>query len=355
MTRAQFISIFFIALLVFIIYEAFLIFSPFFNAIFWSAMLAFAFYPVYDHLRKRIGTHETAAAILTTILIYLIVIPPLVIIIVNLTTQAIELYQFAAQYIREGGIEKMIDSIRSFPIIQRVETKVFEWEPLKQNAADWLLSASRNVGNFAAAQVGTITKNLFLVFLTLLLMFVLIFVFLKDGSKIYNFIYQIAPLQERNKKAIFRQINDTFSAVLRGQILTSLTQAAVAGLFFWFLEIPLALFFAAATFLGALIPVTGASAIWFPLVLYLIAIKSYAKAIILFIGGLLVISLIDNFMKPMLIGEKTKLPYLLLFLGILGGLKVYGLLGVFVAPVVLSLFFALIKIYQEEFMKPVRE
>ena len=89
---------------------------------------------------------------------------------------------------------------------------------------------------------------------------------------------------------------------------------------------------------------------WVSFVIYLVIIQSYIKAVILFLLGTFLISLIDNFLKPALIGKRTKLPYFLMFLGILGGLKLYGLSGIFLAPILLSLFFALIQIYREEYL-----
>jgi len=350
MTREQFISLFFIALLIVVIHQICLIFSPFFRAIFWSGILAFGFYPLYGRLRRALKPRETLAAFLMTLGIFLLVVPPVILLAINLTGQAVDLYQGASAYIREGRLEQLVEQIRSIALVQRIEVSLFQWEPLKQNVADWLLNSTRAIGNFAAAQAGTVTKNILLVALNTVLMTVLLFIFLKDGEKIYQFLYDIAPFEEKNKKSLFKQVNETFAAVIRGQLLTSLTQAVVAGFVFWILGLPVPILFAALTFLIALIPVLGASGVWFPLVIYLVTLQQYGKAIVLFFFGTLVISLIDNLMKPALIGEKTKLPYFLLFFGILGGLKLYGLMGIFIAPVILSLFFALTKIYQEKFL-----
>jgi len=350
MTREQFISLFFIALLIVVIHQICLIFSPFFRAIFWSGILAFGFYPLYGRLRRALKPRETLAAFLMTLGIFLLVVPPVILLAINLTGQAVDLYQGASAYIREGRLEQLVEQIRSIALVQRIEVSLFQWEPLKQNVADWLLNSTRAIGNFAAAQAGTVTKNILLVALNTVLMTVLLFIFLKDGEKIYQFLYDIAPFEEKNKKSLFKQVNETFAAVIRGQLLTSLTQAVVAGFVFWILGLPVPILFAALTFLIALIPVLGASGVWFPLVIYLVTLQQYGRAIVLFFFGTLVISLIDNLMKPALIGEKTKLPYFLLFFGILGGLKLYGLMGIFIAPVILSLFFALTKIYQEKFL-----
>ncbi len=350
MTKDQLISLFFIALLIFIVYQVLNIFSPFVHATFWSAILAFGFYPFYAKFRKMVKTHDAIAAFLATFVIFLIVIPPMVVLVVNVTGQAIELSQATVNYIREGKLEQLIEQIREFSVVQRLEAQVFEWNILKDSLETWILNSTRAVGNFTASQVGNITKNFFIVILNIVLMVVLVFIFLKDGHKIYQFIYDIAPLEKANKESIFMHINETFAAVIRGQLLTCLVQALIAGLIFWVLGIPVPIIFALALFISSLIPFIGATGVWLPLVIFLVIQQSYVKAIILLLVGVFIISLIDNILKPAIIGEKTRLPYFLLLFGILGGVAVYGLMGIFLAPVVLSLFFALIKIYQEKYL-----
>ena len=347
MNRQQFISFFFIALLVYVVYQVLLIFSPFFKAIFWSCVLTFAFYPLYVRLKRAIP-RETPAALTMTAIILLVVIPPIVMLLITLTSQAVDLYQATSDYVRSGGIIRLVEEIRSWGFTRNIEEKIVQWEPLQENLTSWLLTTSRSVGNIAAGQAAIWTKNVFFLGLNLVFMAVLIFIFLKDGQTIYQYIYDILPLEEKHKRPVVERMNETFSAVIRGQLVTGLTQAVIAGLVFWILEIPAPILFATFTFLAALIPIVGASTVWGPLVVYLLTIDKTPQAIILFVFGALVISLIDNFMKPILIGEKTRLPYFLLFFGILGGLKLYGIAGIFIAPVVLSIFFALIKIYQEK-------
>ncbi len=350
MKRENFISYFFIIALIFIVYLVFRIFSPFFSAMFWSAVLAFAVYPVYAPLRNRFPNQGTLTAIVMTLLVFVLIILPLAMILINVTTQAIETSQWVYSYIREGRLETLIENVRATNWIQKIETRIVQWDVLKQNLTSWLLAAAKNGGNYTAAQVGTFTKNIFFFLLNFFFMFFLTFVFFKHGMNIYNFIYQVAPFEKGTKDALFQQINDTFTAVIRGQILTSVTQAFTAGITFWLLGLPVPVFFAFLLFMTSLIPILGAASIWVPLVIYLVLSQLYLKAIILGVVGVLGISLLDNIMKPAIIGERTKLPYFLLFFGIMGGLKFFGLTGIFLAPVVLSLFFALIKIYREKYV-----
>ena len=229
MTRTQIVTFFFLALLVFVLYQTVLLFSPFFNAMFGSVILAFAFYPLYVRLLERIPKPTWVPALLMTLFIILLVAPPCIALIVNLANQAIEVYQSITNYIRDGNLEKLIDHIRAIPFIQKVETRLFQWDPLKENTADWIINTSRNLANFSIAQAGVFTKNIFLISLNAIMMCFFVFIFLKDGAKIYDFIYQIAPLEEPNKGLIFTKIHETFSAVIRGQLLTSLVQAVIAG------------------------------------------------------------------------------------------------------------------------------
>ena len=350
MKREQFISFFFIAVLGFIIYEVFCIFAPFFTAIFWAAILTYAFYPVYTRLKMKFPKRNNSIALLMTIAVFLVVVPPLILVLINMTTQIIEFSQWGYGYIRGGNLEKLIAQVRGLPWFQNVQTHVFASQTVRDSLSSWLLTATRTVGNLAASEAGTFTKNIFFVLLNVFFMSFLTFIFFKHGERIYNFTYEIAPFEKETKKALFKQIHETFIAVIRGQLLTSVTQAAVAGIFFASLGVPLPLFFTFLIFLTSLIPVLGAASVWLPIVVYLFLMHLYTKAIILFVAGCFGISLIDNFMKPAIIGERTKLPYFLLFFGIMGGMKLFGLMGIFLAPVVLSLFFALIEIYREKYI-----
>lgn len=353
MTRNQIVTFFFLALLIFMFYQMILLFSPFFSAIFGSIILAFAFYPLYVRLNKVVTKPDWLAALIMTIGIILIVAPPCIALVVNLANQAIELYQNITNYIREGNLEKLIDQIRTMPLIQKVESHLFQWDPLKENTTNLVINTSRNIANFSIAQAGVFTKNIFVISLNALFMCFFVFIFLKDGQKIYEFFYQIAPLEEPNKGTIFSQINATFAAVIRGQLLTSLIQSLIAGITYWLLGIPAPIFFAIATFMGTIIPFIGATGVWLPLVIYLFVLQSYAKAIILFLVGLLLISTIDNIIKPALIGKGAKLSYFLLLFGILGGLQIYGIIGAFLGPLILSTFFVLINIYRENYLEEV--
>ena len=349
MTRDRLVSFFFIALLLVILYHVWLIFFPFFEPIFWASVLAFVFYPVFQKLKKPIGISKTPAALLTVFLILLTVVPIVALVVVQLTVEVVKCYDFLWKSIEDGRLKHLMDQVRLSPFVQKLESHTSLASFIRRNSESWVLNAAKLFGNFTAKQVALGTKNILLFALDFLLTIFLSFFFLRDGHKIYRFIYEVTPLEDRDKKHIFKQINETFAAVLHGQLLTAIAQALTAGIIFWSLALPLPIFFAALTFLSAFIPIMGASLVWLSFVIYLLILKQFTKALVLFFLGTGIISLVDNILKPMFIGQRTKLPYLVLFLGILGGLELYGFVGIFLAPTLISLFFALIKIYREKF------
>jgi len=350
MTHQQIVTAFFIALLVFIISQVLWILSPFARPIFWAAILAFAFYPVHLKVKSALKGHENTPAVITSAIVFVTFVPLAVFVVAGLVGEVLRFSEIATDFVRQGRLTELLMRLESYPVVQKIQHVLFRSDYVQENARHWLENAGASAADFAAKQALHLTKSVFYAPFEFFLILFLIFFFLKDGPKIYEFFYEATPLETPDKKTIFKQINNTFEAVIRGQLLTALAQSSIGGLVYWAVGLPLPIFFAAATFLTSLVPIFGAAAVWLPLTFYLVIKQAYLRAAILFILGVSVISSVDNLLKPILIGKKTKLPYLLLFLGILGGIEVYGLVGMFLAPAVLSLFFSLIAIYREKFL-----
>ena len=346
--RKQIIYVFFFALLLFVTFQLLRIFSPFFETFFWAAMLSFAFYPLHQYL-KRFLKHATVSALITTAVVVLVVFPPTFVVLTNLVGQTIGLYKGVHNYIREGGIESLMQTVQSYGWFQTFQEKVLSSELLKENLSNLLLKTTQMLANLATGQLAKITKNVFFIPMNVILIIFFLFFLIRDGEKIYRFIYNLTPMEESDRKAVFSKLNDVFSGVIRGQFFTSIIQAILAGLSFFFLQLPAPFFFGVATFFTSTIPFTGASTVWVPFAAYLFLTHQIHKAVILTLIGIFVISLSDNILKPIVIGEKAKIPVFLLFLGIFGGLRIYGLIGIFLGPVFITLFFALVKIYQDRY------
>ena len=340
--------VFFIALFLFILYQVGLVLWSFLTPLFWAAVIAFGLYPLYEHERRARPGRDNLSALLVTLLVLLVIAPVVALLIIRLSSECVKLYYWVTESVNEGGLASSIRYLRSLGPVQRLEGFLAD-HSIVVNYKGWLLNTAGDFGRWAAGFTGALTKGLVLLVIDFTLTILFSFFFLRDGDKIYRFIYELTPLDDTNKADVFFQVRETFAAVLRGQIVTAAVQAIVAGVVYWLLGIPLPVLFAALTFLAALIPLFGPPAVWLPIVIYLALARDWGRAAVLLCVGAFVIGLIDNFMKPILIGNRTKLPYLLLFIGILGGLRLYGLIGIFLAPVVLSLFFVLIRIYRQKF------
>ena len=304
MQREPFVSYFFIGLFLFILYQLALIISPFFTASFLAAILAFAFYPLYTIVLKIRRVRPSLAALITTVAVVLIVVLPATFLLITLMQEAVELYQRVNRAIGEGQLDLLVTHIRQALSAEWVQRLWTRWGLVEENVTETVLKAAKSIGNFSAVRLATLTKNIFGWMFNFFLITILLFFFLRDGKHLHDMVFQLLPLSEKTKKTLFAKINETFSAVIRGQLVTSLVQAILTGTTFWLLALPLPFFFGFVAFLTSMIPITGAATVWVPVTIYLFVIQETSKAVALLVIGTFGISLSDNLLKPILIGEK---------------------------------------------------
>jgi predicted PurR-regulated permease PerM len=180
----------------------------------------------------------------------------------------------------------------------------------------------------------------------ILMLLTLFFVF-RDGEAFYQWIRTTIPLSTGRQAQVFDRLAGTVTAVMYGIGITAIVQGTLSGLAYWILGVPFPAFWGLLTAVVAPIPVGGTGLIWVPAGIYLIAADSWVRGVILLCWGALVVSTFDNVLKTLLISERTRLPALLLFFAILGGLKAYGVLGIFLGPLLLSLVITSITLYRE--------
>lgn len=352
MNKNQFFSIFFLAFFAFAIYQLFRIFAPFLETAFWAFILVFAFYPVYDFLeRKFFRGHRFLAALVMTLLICLIIVIPLVYLVRHLSGNAFELYHGVKKLIVTGSWRQFVEFLKHNPLMDHLAQTIPQLNSFLGDKLDnLLLNATKNTGNFVAGHVGAFTKDVFFYFFRFLILIVFVFFFLADGKTIYQFCFDLIPLSLENRTALFATLNNTFTAIIRGQFLTSVIQAVAASLVFLFLNIQPFLFLGLLTFVSSLVPFIGAAGIWVPIDIYFFVTGDIHMGILLLIGGTVGISSIDHVTKPLFIGQHSKMPFVLIFFGILGGISVYGVTGAFIGPIVVAIFFTLIEILRKNYL-----
>jgi predicted PurR-regulated permease PerM len=284
-----------------------------------------------------------------TVLIVLLVAVPVFFLSSVLTAQGLDFYQRLQSSAQSGELQKTLSSWRDTWPGQLWQ----KWGP-RVEASDidlpsLALQGANVATQFLVGQATGIARNLFVFLFDFLIMSFSLFFLFRDGEGFYQTLRDLIPMEPEHKDAIFHRFYETVSAVVQGMVATAVAQGILAGIGFWALSMPFSFLLGCASALFSLQPFGGAAVVWAPCALYLGLSGSWARAVILLIYGTLIVSGVDNIIKPLIIGGRTKLPTLFLFFGILGGLQAYGFLGIFLGPVVLATIMAFVNIYKEEY------
>ena len=211
------------------------------------------------------------------------------------------------------------------------------------DAKSYLQQTVAWIGNNAANIISGTTQAL----LGLMLVFISLFFFLKDGKKFLSYIVKLSPLDDSYDKKIFNRIGLMISSVVRGVLFIAIVQAVLVGVGFYFFGVPNATLWGTVTVFASLFPFVGVALVVFPGVAYLLVTGNLLGAIGLAIWGTLLIGLIDNLLMPVIYGKGSKVHPLIILFSVLGGLYVFGPLGFLVGPMIMSFFIAILEIYRE--------
>lgn len=344
-TRKRLAVYAFFAVLIFLLYQMARLLAPFSGALMWAAVLALALHPPYllvlRLLRDRAGLAASAMTLATLIL----VIGPSIALLVALAGQAVDLYGWVSEGIRSGAFGEEWDKLMAFVSNTLLAYPLLEGLDFKGALMDGVSRLSSSL----ASQVGSVLRDTVVLTLNLLLMLIALFFFFRNGKDYYEAVMELVPLTREQKQSVTRKIHGTFFAVINGVLLVSLYEGIITGVGLAIFGVPFAVLWGFVAFVLAVVPVLGAAGVWFPAALYLGFTGAPLKAVLLAIWGVVLVSVPDNIMKPMLIGRRAKLSTFFLLLGILGGLRVYGVLGILIGPLIVSLLTAFIQFYREEY------
>lgn len=336
-------KIFFWVLLTGLAVLFFRLLAPFFSPILFSLVVALTAYPLYQGCLKVCWKQRHAAAALCMLLLFIFVATPAGVIGSLVTNQLLKLaqtFQFDPNFLNEfTGRGWVSEILKYFQETLGVEINIGEWlKEMLHNSAQYLYQFSPKV---AARTAHFFLTSLISVFLTYFL--------LVDGPRLYHEILELSPLDEKHERLLAHEIRQTLWACIYGYILTALVQAILGAIGFAIAGLKIFLLLGLATFILSFIPFLGAASVWVPATIYFVATGNYGKAIFMFLYGILVISSIDNFLKPILIQGKTKIHPMLLFLAIFGGLQLWGPIGLLAGPTLVAVFLATLKIYRQDF------
>ena len=351
MDRWQLFSVFLLLVLGFLLYQVYLVFAGFLIPAIWAAILALVFYPAYGALLRRLKRAGLAAGIMT-LAIYLMVLLPSLTLGGMVVNQAQELYALVKEKVESGEVRTWLEHARENRMVAMSKRFVPPSIIEKVDLADVGLQASKAGTEFLVGQIGGLARNIANVVVSFFGTLIILFFFFRDGERMVLRLRDVLPMEARHKDAIFAKFYETMLAVVQGMTVTALAQALLSGLAFWVLDVPFWLLLALTAGLASFIPLGGAALIWVPAAIWLAIFGWWGHAIALALWGTLVISVSDNIIRPLIIGEKTGVSTLFLFFGILGGLQAYGVLGVFLGPALLATIVAVFRIYREVYQLP---
>jgi predicted PurR-regulated permease PerM len=326
----------FLLLLALVTLAFFWVLLPFSGAIFWGIVLAIVFAPLHARLLADTGNRPNTAALLTLLLIILMVILPVMLIGAALVDQAVSLYAMvsAGQIDFNAMLRRAIAGLPDWAnsLFQRYQTTIMD--TLQEKLTAGIAQASQMAAHYAV-NVGRNALN-FLVSMTVML-YLLFFLF-RDGRATAARIKRAVPLSSRYKKPLFDNFVTVIRATVKGNVLVAMAQGALGGLIFWFLDVPGPVLWGVVMAFLSLLPAVGAAIIWGPVAAYFLFTGAIWQGAVLALYGVLVIGLVDNVLRPILVGKDTKLPDYLVLLSTIGGMALFGLNGFVIGPVIAAVF-----------------
>ena len=321
------------------LYLCWLMVKPFAGVLAWAAVLVIVFYPVHQRLVRK-TKRPALSALLSCVLVILTILVPVVLV----TIAVLREFSGAAQSL-QSNLAVFLDP--NSPLTGRPLRWLSNFVDVEQLRSQdqllgWLKGKSGSIAGqtlgFLGGALGILVQMFFVVF-TMYYLF-------RDGDRIFDVIRDALPLDKKQAEDILARTRDVVGASVYGLFSIAIIQGVLGGLAFWVLGLPSAIVWCVVMIFLSMIPMLGAFIVWLPAAIYLFATGHYVKGILLVLWGTLVIGTIDNFLRPKLVGDRTKLHELLIFFAVLGGLQVFGVLGIVLGPVVLAITLALVDVFR---------
>lgn len=325
---------FFFGLLLATLLFTFLIFRPFWIVLTLGISFSIVLFPLHEWLtRKRVLVW--LSALITVIFFTIILCGPLLGIGVLVFNQSQDIYHLAS------------DSGNTRPFLDRVDKSIDKILPaginfdIQKKTSDFISYVSSNIANIFSATISA--------FFSFLLMLLIIFYFLKDGTKWRQAIIVLSPLSDRDDEKIIHRLAEAVNGVIMGNLFIAMVQGLLMGIGLSIFNVPNGALWGVVAAVTSLLPTIGTAFVSVPAIIYLLAIGDSGSAIGLMVWAAVLVGMIDNFLSPLVIGGRTKIPALLILFSVLGGISLLGPVGLLVGPLTVSLLYTLISIYRNEF------
>ena len=311
---------------------------PLFGAVLWGVILAIIFTPLYRRLVRSWGQRRTLAALATLVIIVLLVILPVALVSALLVQEGAGVYE----RIQSGEFDIGRYFQQAFTALPGWVTTLLDRFGLTNLGVvqERLSAAVKRSSQFLAGQALNLGQNMLGFVVSLFIMLYLLFFLLRDGDALVEHIRAAIPLHPGQLRTLARRFTGVIRATVKGTLVVAVVQGALGGLIFWLLGIHAPALWAALMAILSLLPAVGTALVWLPVAIYLLATGETWQGIVLIGYGVVVIGLVDNVLRPILVGKDTRMPDYIVLISTLGGIAIFGVNGFVIGPVIAAMFMA---------------
>jgi predicted PurR-regulated permease PerM len=354
-TRATFRTGFVLLLVVAVSIAFLAVTGPFLKPLLLGALLAGLCSPLYRWVTRLVGGRKSLAAVLTLLILFLLVAGPISAFIGIVARQALSVSNDALPWVQQhlGGASAFNAHdwlVQRFPSLA-------DYVPEQAKIVDGVARAAQATGAFLVTGATQLTAGTAAFLLNLFVMLYGMFYFLRDGRLILEKIFYYMPLNHEDEVRVLERLSSVTRATIKGTVVIGIIQGALAGIGFWVAGLDGAAFWGTIMAVLSIVPGIGAALVWVPAVIYLYVAGENLTATLLLAWCVAVVGTVDNLLRPMLVGKDAKMPDLLILVGTLGGLFLFGPIGFIIGPIVCGLFLTVWDIYGtpfKEVLPPVR-
>lgn len=320
--------------------------APYFGAILWGVVAAILFAPVNRRLTVWLGGRTNLATTLTLLLIIAVVILPAFLLGFALVQEAVSVYSQiqSGQVDLPGMMQRFVASLPDWANRAVKSADMNDFNQLKEmfggGVASGLQTIASRALNFGQGALKFLASLGVMLYLTYFL--------LRDGDALGRKILPAIPLRSAERDALLRHFVVVVRATMKGTVVVAVVQGCLGGLIFWTLGIEGALLWGLMMGFFSLVPAVGTGAVWVPVAIYLLVTGSVSEGLILVGFGILVIGMVDNLLRPILVGKETRMPDFVVLIATLSGLGIFGLNGFIIGPMIAALFMAVWSMVAEQ-------
>lgn len=330
------------------LYGSYLLVAPYISAIVLAFVLSLLFFPLHQMIERRISNRPNLVASLSCLLLVLVILVPASLVFMAIVQQSIAFTKQSYQWLNAGGAEQLLQN----PLLQTALEKLNQLLPsinitgesIVQRLTEFASGFGKELLNLSTKFVGDITG---LVFSFILMLFILFFL-LRDHDKIVDKLHWIVPLSRSQEVALLTEAKSVARSAVMGSFLTAIAQGVAGGIAMAIVGLP-GLFWGTMMAFASFIPAVGTALIWVPASLYLLLTGDWPWALFMAIWGIVVVGSIDNILRPLLMQGSAGMSTLLIFLSLIGGIQLFGLIGVIYGPIIFALTLVLLRLYTIEF------